>query len=563
MPRLRVIVILCLVLLASGSAGARQVDGQEHLGTVRQALVGGTPVDEATQESYGLLSLNGNCSASLLRNEWAITAAHCVDNADDRAPNGFRTNADDSADLHAEWGGGQDRRSLRIISFRPVDIALIRLDRPFTVDGSTRKYQRALYRGPWVPLRLHVFGRGIYQFAKGAGEDATPAMSDDQYRVGEFFSDDQDATSYWFPRTPTQALAGGDSGGPSFTNLHRGGGELVGVHSQSLAECAEGKACGLWTRAEPKPAGYSTWRWVANTTRIGDAPVSLVADEIDRYLGAFVPEPSQFIGTFSSSTGVLQPMWVYAIAADGRLVWYRKDGGAAPWQGPITVSGGWTAYREVVAAGGNSLFALSNDGHLFWLRHDGFNDGSREWSGPVELSGGWDVQRIFAGGDGIVYAIKSDGALLWCRDANYVADGGELALDNCRVVGSGWGDFKDVFSEGKGTIYAIKADGTLLLYHHLGYANGDWTWTGPATIGSDWQQFQQVVATGDGNLLAIRPDGRMLLYRYRPPRAPAPGYKALGRVGSMTWQGPVEIGSGWTGFRKVFALLPTDAGGPR
>ena len=56
--------------------------GDEHLGTSRQRLVGGTVIDTGTQETFGLLTLgstSGNCSASLLRNNWAITAAHCVE----------------------------------------------------------------------------------------------------------------------------------------------------------------------------------------------------------------------------------------------------------------------------------------------------------------------------------------------------------------------------------------------------------------------------------------------------------------------------------------------------
>jgi hypothetical protein len=47
---------------------------QEETGKVQQGLVSGEEVSEKTQEAYGLLSLSGTCSASLLRNDWAISA---------------------------------------------------------------------------------------------------------------------------------------------------------------------------------------------------------------------------------------------------------------------------------------------------------------------------------------------------------------------------------------------------------------------------------------------------------------------------------------------------------
>src|SRR5689334_21606279 len=73
------VIVLALGMLAIGSFG-------QNIGTVRQPLVGGSVIDQARQEEFGLLAFTDGigsvCSASLLRNGWAVTAARCVDYKD-------------------------------------------------------------------------------------------------------------------------------------------------------------------------------------------------------------------------------------------------------------------------------------------------------------------------------------------------------------------------------------------------------------------------------------------------------------------------------------------------
>ena len=138
--------------------------------------------------------------------------------------------------------------------------------------------------------------------------------------------------------------------------------------------------------------------------------------------GAAMPEPfppTGNAGTFASSPPDYQPLWVYGIQPNGELLWYRKDTQAAAWEGPRTVGVGWNGLKDVIAAGGNRFYGLTQDGKLMWYQHDGFNTGEFKWKGGTEVGNGWNFKRLFAGGDGVIYTIRQDGKLFWYRHLGF------------------------------------------------------------------------------------------------------------------------------------------------
>ncbi|MGH9930904.1 MAG: tachylectin-related carbohydrate-binding protein, partial [Pyrinomonadaceae bacterium] len=260
----------------------------------------------------------------------------------------------------------------------------------------------------------------------------------------------------------------------------------------------------------------------------------------------------QFIGTFSKTPVNYQPLWVYAVKNDGDILWYRKDTGESPWQGPKSVGANWQHFTDIVAAGGNSLYALTNDGKLYWYQHRGFNDGARIWNERIEIRSGLRFTRIFAGGEGIVYGVMEDGNLLWYRYPGYASGGGPETVIGPKSVGAQWHHFKEVFGNGQGNVYAVRPNGELLFFSQRDYANGARAWLPERVLATGWQNFRHIVPAGDGVILAIKQDGTMLWYRhYFAPTAPSPNARI-----KEYWEGPIAIGSGWYNFKAIVAMIP-------
>ncbi len=250
------------------------------------------------------------------------------------------------------------------------------------------------------------------------------------------------------------------------------------------------------------------------------------------------------------------------------------------WEGPKIVDTGWQNFVDVFPAGygatgsstyGFSLFGLTGDGTLKWYRHDGFANGTAKWAAPVNVGTGWNsFKKVFAGGDGVMYAIEPGGNLRWYRYQDVLNAKQPLRWTGPLTVASGWGNVIDAFSGGNGVIYTVKPDGSLVWWRHVSYQNGidsprpaapgatalgrtGARWEGGKVVGSGWQNFRKIFSPGDGFIYAVNGAGELFWYYHQ-------GYKD----GSPSWQGPVKISSDWSNKRVMFPLMwgaPQPTGG--
>ncbi len=179
---------------------------------------------------------------------------------------------------------------------------------------------------------------------------------------------------------------------------------------------------------------------------------------------------------------------------DGSFTWAPGSGNK--------VGNGWNNFKQVFSGGDGVIYAIRDNGDLLWYRHDGIGDGSFTWAqgSGNQVGNGWNFWQVFSGGDGVIYAIqnteidlrtgrRTGGHLLWYRHDGRGDGSFTWGPDSGNQVGSGWRGFKQVFAGGDGVIYAIQNNGDLLWYRHDGRGNGSNTWTegsGKKVVGSGW-----------------------------------------------------------------------------
>jgi hypothetical protein len=257
--------------------------------------------------------------------------------------------------------------------------------------------------------------------------------------------------------------------------------------------------------------------------------------------------------------------------------------------GPTATQRSW-GYSQVFSGGQGVVYAVAGDGRLLWYKHDertGSQSGGSSWIGPKEVGIGWGFRHVFAAGDGIIYGLDNEGRLRWYKHNAWLTGAGlddPAAWDprGSTIVQEGWTDVKHMFAGGKGVIYVVTGDGRLLWYRHNRYLDPirhpsqvpasrppmviqglrvawERSWEGPKEVGQGWN-FAKVFSPGSGSVYAVTSEGRLVWYKHL----------AFDGGGPLWWadangQQFVDLGGGWGGSSAAFATLESAGAfrGPR
>lgn len=223
---------------------------------------------------------------------------------------------------------------------------------------------------------------------------------------------------------------------------------------------------------------------------------------------------------------------MYAVGFDGPLLWYRdllRDGGNGldGERGWDSNSGnqigiGWNGFEHLFAGGDGIIYGILESGELLWYRdlvRDGSNGlrGEQGWApnSGSRINVNWNgFKHVFSGGDGIIYAVRETGELLWYQDLLRDGSNGEngergWASGSGSQIGIGWNGFEHVFSGDNGIIYTI-GNADLRWYQDLvrdgsNGENGESGWADNSgnLIGGAWGDIQQVFSGGGGVIYGI------------------------------------------------------------
>lgn len=127
--------------------------------------------------------------------------------------------------------------------------------------------------------------------------------------------------------------------------------------------------------------------------------------------------------------------------------------------------------------------------------------------------------RVVGGGNGIVYGIRADGAVLWYRHADWQTVGVTWASGSGRVIGEGFNQFIGIFGGADGSLYCLRADGTLRRYRYvcsdIQTGAGSWVNAGGVQIGSGFDRYPRMFGF-NGHLYGVSASGDVSAYQFNP-----------------------------------------------
>ena len=232
----RLALLLFLVSLINGCMYEEFLDPAdlpEEIQMLGQGIVGGTNTSQWPAVGAYLIDqgYGGMCTATLVTNEWLLTAAHCVDQSGmDYFYIGDNVNTGGGSDFH-RIAEVFPHPSYNPNSYHPHDIAVMRLQSP--INDVTPIPINTESMNSWSGTWLHYVGFGSNSSYSGPGAGEKRETDIQIYEVYSY---------EYMHYTPNTNTCSGDSGGPGLVDLD-GRWYVAGVNSSVGATQNGGDPC--------------------------------------------------------------------------------------------------------------------------------------------------------------------------------------------------------------------------------------------------------------------------------------------------------------------------------
>ena len=175
-------------------------------------------------------------------------------------------------------------------------------------------------------------------------------------------------------------------------------------------------------------------------------------------------------------------------------------------------------FIRLMPGGNGVIYGLQSDGALLWHRHEGWANGTATWANggqPVTVGTGWQVfSQVLVDTTGQMLAFRPDGTCAWYQrmTSSATTGAGSWAKGSGTIVGRGFDRFPRLFGGFDGVVYGVDATGDLYRYR---YGNGGWASNGIGRkIGVGWKEFTHLFADPAGIIYGIRQGGELYWWRF-------------------------------------------------
>lgn len=205
-------------------------------------------------------------------------------------------------------------------------------------------------------------------------------------------------------------------------------------------------------------------------------------------------------------------------------------------------------FVRLVPGGNGIIYGIQADGALMWYRHTTWQNGTVGWAnggtGRQIGSGFQQFRAVVASENGQLFGFLGDGTVRWYQYvvSNLTTGAGSWAGGGAGpVIGDGFDQYPRLFGGWQGVIYGVDDSGDLWWYRYLAGngAGGSAAWANRgigSKIGSGWKEIKRLWADPNGVIFGVRHAGELRWWRY------------LATDGSVSWANggaEVPIGEGW------------------